>query len=129
MQTNHSTQEADQPYRFSHVPFVKEAVITQGFISWEADVADLCLKGILIHDETQIDLDSTQSVNIDIHFSQADTLSLSALPNHRDNGYFGFRFIDADDSDPMCHLHNYLATHLSERSISSQELSALFEAH
>ncbi|MFB6356861.1 MAG: PilZ domain-containing protein [bacterium] len=119
--------EREQDRRnFERVSFEKEihARLPETGEEFETKVLDISLKGLLVAQPRDVEIDSENTVNIEILLSDELTVSLTGEVVHVAEGEMGIKWTEIDD-ESMSHLRRILELNLGDAEEIRRELSEL----
>lgn len=109
---------------FQRIQFEVPVSLCQGERCWESEVVDISLKGILIRDEANMQLDTAKPVEINLALSEDAGIHMTALWSHSHNGSHGFRWTHVD-IESMIHLRRLLELNSGDPDLLERELGKL----
>lgn len=110
--------------QFSRIPFDAWAEIHQGDRMWNALVADISLKGLLIEKPARWQASAELPVTAIIRLGEDEVITMRARQAHERQGMIGFRCEDID-IDSITTLRRLVELNLGDSSLLERELSAL----
>lgn len=111
---------------FQRVTFDAPTLLRQGEQSWEVELLDLSLKGLLIKCPEPWAPDLTQDFEAIVTLSPEVTLQMQVELRHEEGHQLGFicLYIDVDS---MSHLHRLVELNLTDSTKMMRELRELIE--
>ena len=109
---------------FSRIVFDGTTRISQGKRQWQATLLDLSLKGLLIEQPQQWDVDIGQPLQATIPLNEEIAITMTVDWRHTDNGQVGFECKHID-IDSISHLRRLVELNLGDATLLERELAAL----
>lgn len=109
--------------RFSRVDFDAHVLLTQGDISWEAELIDISLKGLLLTHSGDQPL-SSQPVQVKICLSNQTAITMNADIVHQSPVELGLTCA-LIDIDSIGHLRRLIELNLGDPAAAERELAEL----
>ncbi|MDB6060100.1 MAG: PilZ protein [Verrucomicrobiaceae bacterium] len=122
---------SDQPQerrQFSRVVFDAWAELQQGDKSWQAAVVDVSLKGLLVREPADWQIDTAQPIHAAIRLDSSATIQMSVLARHQENGLIGFE-CQHIDIDSISNLRRLVELNLGDPELLERQLGALGGVH
>jgi len=109
---------------FSRIQFDAWAELRQGERHWRAPVVDLSLKGLLVREPEDWQIDSQLPVRAAIQLANQATIQMSVRQRHNTQGQIGFEceFIDLDS---ISNLRRLVELNLGDPELLERQLGAL----
>lgn len=109
---------------FSRVVFDAQTSISQNGESWPVELIDLSLKGALIQQPENFDIDRSAALTLDIHLTEDSSIIMQVQWRHSEHGQVGLvcRSIDIDS---ISHLRRLVELNLGDADLLERELDAL----
>ncbi len=118
------TEQSQDRRLFSRVLFDAWAELRQGERLWHAAVVDLSLKGLLVRQPEEWQVDPQQPVVAAIQLSNNTTIQMTVRERHSHDGQIGFEceFIDLDS---ISNLRRLVELNLGDADLLERQLGAL----
>lgn len=119
------SEETPNRRRFHRFFFDAPCQLHQGETSWQTEVLDISLKGVLLKEPADWDGDPGQPFEVIIQLAQQEAAIVMALSlMHTEAGSLGFvcQYIDLESAS---HLKRLVELNLGDPDLLSRELSAL----
>ena len=118
------SDQAQERRQFSRILFDAWAELQQGDRSWQAAVVDVSLKGLLVREPMDWQIDMSQPVHAAIRLDASASIQMSALCRHRKDGLIGFE-CQHIDIDSISNLRRLVELNLGDPDLLERQLGAL----
>lgn len=110
--------------RFSRIAFTARTDIQQDEQIWPCELLDLSLKGLLVEEPNDCDMQASQPVSVRITLTDDAEIRMEATLARRQEGQLGFicREIDVDS---ISHLRRLVELNLGDPDAANRELFEL----
>ncbi len=109
---------------FSRILFDAWVELQQGDKSWQAAVVDVSLKGLLVREPMDWQIDMALPLHAAIRLDANASIQLSVLCRHRANGLIGFE-CQHIDIDSISNLRRLVELNLGDPDLLERQLGAL----
>lgn len=113
--------------KFTRVQFVARAELEKDGLTFDGDVVDLSLKGILLKTEGENELTELDDILLTLILSETLKLEFSARVVHQHENLYGLKFV-AEDLDSFTHLRRVCELNAHDPDKITEELSFLLES-
>lgn len=110
--------------RFKRIAFDAHTQLTQGEHSWQVQLLDLSLKGLLVERPSAWQSDPAAPFQVRIELGEQAPVTLQAELRHDNDGQLGFQCTHID-LDSVTHLRRLVELNLGDEAELERELSAL----
>ena len=118
------TEFSNERRVFSRVLFDAWAELRQGERLWHAAVVDLSLKGLLVKEPSDWQIDPAQPVKAAIQLANNSTIQMTVSPRHTNDGQIGFE-CEYIDLDSISNLRRLVELNLCDPDLLERQLGAL----
>ena len=110
--------------RFSRIAFTAHTDIQQDERHWSCELLDLSLKGLLVAEPEDCEMQASQPVSVRITLTDDDEIKMEATLARRQDGQLGFicREIDVES---ISHLRRLVELNLGDPDAANRELFEL----
>ncbi|MFQ5650678.1 MAG: PilZ domain-containing protein [bacterium] len=115
--------------RFSRIKFVTDVQVEYGKHTFEAELLDISLQGVLLQFKEPAPLEIDLGDTCDLHLVLAPSeirLQFSMKLVHNKTGQFGFNFL-SEDIETMAHLRRLIELNLGDEGKVTRELPFLLK--
>lgn len=118
------TSQSSDRRLFSRIHFDAWAELRQGDRHWHAPVVDLSLKGLLVRQPEDWQIDARSPVRAAIQLANQASIQMTVRLRHETNGQLGFEceFIDLDS---ISNLRRLVELNLGDAELLERQLGAL----
>jgi hypothetical protein len=120
------TDSHDDRRRFKRIAFDAKTTLSQGERTWQVQLVDLSLKGMLIERPIPWKADAQEEFKADIKLSNEVHVQMDVKLTHDDNGQLGF-VCEHITLDSISHLRRLIELNLADHDELERELAALIE--
>lgn len=120
------TDSHDDRRRFKRIAFDAKTTLAQGDRTWQVQLVDLSLKGMLIERPASWQADTDQQFNADIKLSNEAHVQMDVRLTHDDHGQLGF-VCEHISLESISHLRRLIELNLADHDELERELAALIE--
>lgn len=118
------TDSHDDRRRFKRIAFDAKTNLSQGEHSWQVQLVDLSLKGMLIERPQSWEADTNEPFHADIKLSNEVHVEMDVRLTHDDHGQLGF-VCEHITLDSISHLRRLIELNLADHDELERELAAL----
>lgn len=118
---------ANERRQFSRILFDAWAELRQGDKSWQATVIDLSLKGLLVREPMDWNIDAAKPLVAAIRLDAQATIQMTVLWRHSRDGQIGFE-CEHIDLDSISNLRRLVELNLGDPVLLERQLGALGHA-
>ena len=119
-----SCSSTEERRNFSRIVFDGTAHISQGNHQWQTKLLDLSLKGLLIEQPGNWDIDNRQPLQATVPLGGEVAISMEVNWRHSHIGQVGFECAHID-IDSISHLRRLVELNLGSEALLERELAAL----
>ncbi|WP_295473212.1 PilZ domain-containing protein [uncultured Pseudomonas sp.] len=112
--------------RFKRIAFDARTELQQGHVTWEVQLLDLSLKGLLIERPEPWEGDPTQPFVVDIHLSTDACVRMDVRQTHDNQHHLGFECLHIG-LESISHLKRLVELNLADSKELDRELAALID--
>jgi len=121
-------QTPDERRHFTRVPFDATVTISRASDSWQAQLLDISLNGILLSLPENWPGQKDQEFQITLELDSDVIISVNGKVTHIEAGHSGFTFENME-LDSASHLKRLLLFNLGDQSLIDRELHELISVH
>lgn len=110
--------------QFTRINFDKHTIIKHGDQSWDVELVDLSLNGLLIKQPKGWQIHTHDELTAAITLDDEVTITMSIKERHREDGMIGFQCMHID-IDSISHLRRLVELNLGDVALLERELHAL----
>ena len=120
-----TTNSTDTERReFSRIIFDADTVITQGQQSWSVDLIDISLKGLLISEPDDWEVNEEEMLETTVYLSDDLLITMEVTVGHYGDNRIGL-ICKNIDLDSMSHLKRLVELNVGDADLLNRELAAL----
>lgn len=120
------TESHAERRRFKRIAFDAKTTLSQGQQTWQVQLVDLSLKGMLITRPDPWQADTHEEFKADIKLSNEAHVQMDVRLTHDDHGQLGF-VCEHITLDSISHLRRLIELNLADYDELERELAALIE--
>jgi PilZ domain len=109
---------------FTRINFDRSTSITQGSNSWEVELIDLSLNGLLVREPDQWHIDTEKELTAKVTLDDDVSITMIVEQRHIEQGHIGFQCKHID-IDSISHLRRLVELNLGDLSLLERELASL----
>ena len=115
----------DDNRRFTRIPFDAQVQLTSADGSWDCELIDISLKGVLVEkpDNWAGEIEDTSMIELDLSGSDA-SIRMDVVVAHVGDNHIGLR-CEHIDLDSITHLRRLVELNVGDTDILNRELNAL----
>ena len=113
---------------FHRVPFISNINISLDEQSWECNLLDVSLKGVLIEPPQKFNKQSDGVYTIKLTLNEDVAVNMQAQITHSDSSHLGFQWINID-LDSLTTLRRLLELNANDSDDINRELAELISSH
>jgi hypothetical protein len=110
--------------KFSRINFDAEIQLTQGQLQWPAQLQDVSLKGLLLHNQLPEAIELERPIEVKIILSDQTSLQMTTAIAHRQADQLGL-ICTSIDLESVSHLRRLLELNLGNTQAAERELAEL----
>lgn len=118
------SSEANERRKFSRILFDAKVELTQGDLTWRANLWDISLKGLLIQEQLPAGVALDQPIQVNIQLSDNAAITMIVAVAHQYHNQTGL-VCSSIDLDSVSHLRRLVELNLGDAATAERELSEL----
>ncbi len=126
MNSENEKGNSNERRKFRRISIHKPAKIEVDGKTWQAELLDISLKGVLLEKPADFSCEEGKTVNIEIELGETEKIKMKAHTAHCEKKEVGLDW-DEIDIDSLDHLRRMLELNVGDSSLIERELSELFE--
>jgi hypothetical protein len=118
----------DERRHFTRIPFDADVILTQGDASWQAQLIDISLHGVLVHRPEGWQGDGSEEYCIELPLAEDSSIKVNGKVAHLEADQIGLSFENME-LESASHLKRLLLFNLGDQSLVDREIQELITIH